>query len=54
MIARHPETSEVFDAYGIDTGSGGAETVENAARGAGVELERLRGDLDVAIRLAGA
>lgn len=54
MVARHPETSEVFDAYGIDTCRGGGVSVERAAREAAVDLARLRGDLDAAIRIAGA
>ena len=54
IVARHPETGDVFDAYGIDRCEGGGTGLEEAAREAGAELARLRHDLDVAIRLAGA
>lgn len=52
MIALHPETAEVFNAYGIDTCCGGGATVQNAARDSNVDAARLCDDLDAAIRVA--
>lgn len=54
MIARHPETAEVFNAYGIDTCCGGGASVQNAARDSNVDAALLCGDLDAAIRVASA
>lgn len=54
LLERHPETGEVFNAYGIDTLLSAGDTVEAASRAAGVDPALVLGDLEVAIRLAGA
>lgn len=49
VIARHPSTTKVFNAHGIDTCCGGAKSVEEAAREAGVDPAVLCGELVAAI-----
>jgi iron-sulfur cluster repair protein YtfE (RIC family) len=49
VIARHPSTTKVFNAHGIDTCCGGAKSVEDAAREAGVDPTALCGELVGAI-----
>jgi regulator of cell morphogenesis and NO signaling len=48
-IARFPETTAVFNAHGIDTCCGGSLSVEEAARRAQVDPQRLCAALDAAI-----
>ena len=45
VIAQHPSTTKVFNAHGIDTCCGGAKSVEDAAREAGVDPVVLCGEL---------
>lgn len=45
VIAQHPATTSVFNAHGIDTCCGGAKSVEDAAREAGVDPTVLCGQL---------
>jgi iron-sulfur cluster repair protein YtfE (RIC family) len=49
IIARHPATAATFNAHGIDTCCGGAASVEDAARDAGVDPTKLCGELLEAI-----
>jgi iron-sulfur cluster repair protein YtfE (RIC family) len=49
VIARHPATTATFNAHGIDTCCGGAASVEDAARAAGLDPVKLCGELLEAI-----
>ena len=49
VIAQHPATTATFNAHGIDTCCGGAKSVEDAAREAGVDPTALCGELLEAI-----
>lgn len=49
VIARHPSTTGTFNAHGVDTCCGGAASVEDAARAAGVDPTKLCGALLEAI-----
>ncbi len=46
VIAKHPETQEVFAAHGLDMCCGGVHPVAMAAQAHGVDLERLVAELN--------
>lgn len=50
VIARHPGTVAVFNAYGIDACCGGAVSVDEAARRDGADPAALRAALERAVR----
>lgn len=41
IVARHPETADVFHRFGLDTCCGGGVSVSDAAQRHGLDVERL-------------
>jgi len=54
LLALHPVTARVFDAFGIDTCCGGAATLDQAAEQAGVPCDDVRHAINQAIAHARA
>ena len=49
ILARHPATIAVINAFGIDTCCGGGVTLETAARDNGLDLATVTAALEAAI-----
>lgn len=53
MVARHPETTPVFNRFGLDTCCGGGAPIAEAARRDGADLDALVKALRDALSAAG-
>jgi len=52
LIAQHPSVLPVLNGYGIDTCCGGAESLEDAARTAGIPVDVLMAGVSAAVEPA--